>query len=100
MFQLLALHRLFVIRRRLEAVMCSGRTPLQYECLMFECRKFTLTVLIKRQNQKFALNGNAVCMCLSNNPCGIGRQKSQLTKGLLINHPAVERKSVNAQTGS
>lgn len=37
-------------------------------------------------------------MCLSNNPCGIGRQKSQLTKGLLINHPAVERKTVNAHT--
>lgn len=37
-------------------------------------------------------------MCLSNNPSGIGRQKTQLTKGLLINHPAVERKTVNAQT--
>ena len=36
-------------------------------------------------------------MCLSNNPNGIGRQKTQLTKGLLINHPAVEMKTVNAQ---
>lgn len=51
----------------------------------------------ERENQKVALNGNTVCMCLSNNPNGIGRQKTQLTKGLLINHPAVERKTVNAQ---
>jgi len=54
----------------------------------------------KRKKQKIALNGNAVCMCLSNNPCGIGRQKSRLSKGLLINHPAVERTTMNAQTGS
>lgn len=47
----------------------------------------------KIENPKVGLNGNAVYMCLSNNPCGIGRQKSQLTKGLLINHPAVERKT-------
>lgn len=40
-------------------------------------------------------------MYLSNNPCYWGvidSQKSQLTKGLLINHPPVERKTVNTQT--
>lgn len=37
-------------------------------------------------------------MYLSNNPCGIDSQKSQLTKGLLIYHPPVERKTVNTQT--
>lgn len=56
-------------------------------------QKIYIDSTYKIENPKVALNGNAVYMCLSNNPCGIGRQKSQLTKGLLINHPAVERKT-------
>lgn len=57
---------------------------------------YLLYLKCESENQKVALNGNTVCMCLSNNPSGTGWQKTQLTKGLLINHPAVERKTVNA----
>lgn len=61
-------------------------------------KKICTECTYRRKNQKVPLNGNAACMYLSNNPCGIGSQKSQLTKDLLINHPAVKRKTVNTQT--
>lgn len=61
-------------------------------------KKICIDCTYRRKKQKVALNGNVACTYLSSNPCGIGSQKSQLTKGLLINYPVVERKTVNAQT--